>query len=126
MALKHVDKYIGKEYDRVFDIENDSYYCSELIYFIFKEANGDRDVFDLEPMTFVNPETGKTFRIWEEYYKELGEEIPEQKPGLNPGGMSRSPKLDVYFPYSSFQLKLPAMKSGISETDSGNNGTTGN
>lgn len=126
MAIKSVGKYVGKQYDHAFDIENDSYYCSELIYFIFKEANGGDDIFSLEPMTFIDPESGKTFDIWEEYYRELGMEIPEQKPGLNPGSISRSPKLTILFPYSSFQLKPPAKKSGISEPYTGNNEIIGN
>lgn len=101
-ALKHGEKYLGKPYDHVFDIENDAYYCSELIYFIFKEANQSIDVFHLEPMTFIDPDTGKLFPIWEKYYERLGVSIPEKAPGLNPGNISRSEKLIIMYPYSSF------------------------
>jgi hypothetical protein len=40
-------------------------------------------------MTFIDPATGKFFPAWVDYYAELGIPIPEGKPGLNPGGMSR-------------------------------------
>lgn len=105
-ALKHGEKYMGKPYDHVFDIENDAYYCSELIYLIFKEANKGIDVFNLEPMTFVDPETGKTFPAWEKYYNALGARIPENDPGLNPGNISRSDKLMIFYPYSNFKRNL--------------------
>lgn len=95
------EKYLGKGYDRIFDIDNNSYYCSELVYFLFQDKDGN-PVFDLFPMTFIDPETGKTFEIWVDYYKELEKPVPEGEPGLNPGGISKSEKLNVYFPYSGF------------------------
>lgn len=99
--LRNKDQYLGKKYDKVFDIENDTYYCSELVYFLYKNKNG-KPLFDLFPMTFTDPETGNTFEIWENYYEKLNHKIPEGKPGLNPGGISRSEKLAVFFPYSEF------------------------
>jgi uncharacterized protein YycO len=102
-ALIHSDKYQGKAYDHVFDMNNDAYYCSELIYYIFKEANQDVDLFSLEPMTFIDPDTGETFPVWAEYYQNLGVEIPEKAPGLNPGSISRSKKLEIFYPYSQFK-----------------------
>lgn len=125
-ALKHINKYLGKAYDQVFDIDNDSYYCSELVYFLFKEANAGQDVFHLEPMTFVDPDTGVTFGVWEDYYRKLGVEIPENKPGLNPGSISRSALLTIHFPFSSFDIKHPEAKSGTWQPCTESNGTTGN
>ncbi len=101
-AIQYGEKYLGKPYDQIFDINNDAYYCSELVYLLFKEANGGKDVFDLEPMTFVDPDTRNTFPVWEDYYQQLGVAIPENKPGLNPGSISRSEKLTIYYPYSQF------------------------
>jgi uncharacterized protein YycO len=101
-ALRHGEKYLGKPYDHVFDIDNDAYYCSELIYYMFKEANQGEDVFLLEPMTFIDPASGATFPVWEKYYRELGAPIPENAPGLNPGSISRSDKLNIFYPYSQF------------------------
>lgn len=103
-ALKNAEKYIGKPYDHLFDIDNEAYYCSELIYLVLKEANFGTEVFRLEPMTFVDPESGTTFPAWENYFKELGAKIPEKAPGLNPGSMSKSEKLIIFYPYSKFDL----------------------
>lgn len=87
---------IGKPYDGIFEMKSDRYYCSELVYDAFRIGFGGKAVFPLFPMTFKEP--GKTgfFPVWERYYKELGIAIPEGKPGLNPGGISRSQKLRLF------------------------------
>jgi len=90
---------LGLAYDEIFDIDNNKYYCSELIYDAFKHAHAGVPLFHLKPMTFVDPDTGKTFPIWAEYYRELGEEIPEGRPGLNPGGISKSDYIDIVHIY---------------------------
>jgi len=89
----------GKAYDSVFDINNDQYYCSELLYFAFKKANEGTPIFQLRPMTYKDPQTKETFPIWLDYFKELGKFIPEGQPGLNPGSMSRSIYLDIIHAY---------------------------
>lgn len=89
----------GKPYDDVFLIDNESYYCSEIIYEAYKAANNGAEIFTLSPMTFKDPETGITFKPWEDYYKNLQTEIPEGKMGLNPGSISLSDKIEM------FQLK---------------------
>ena len=94
-AIKYAKVLIGKSYDTVFDINNDQYYCSELIYESFKHANNLVPIFQLYPMTFKDPETNSTFKIWEEYYAEMNVPIPEGKPGLNPGGISRSDRIRI-------------------------------
>ena len=96
---------IGKPYDEIFDLQNDKYYCSELIYFAFKEANNDQALFQLQPMTFNDPDTQKPFPVWVVYYKNLGEPIPEGQPGLNPGGISRSIYLDIVYYYGKPDVK---------------------
>ena len=89
----------GKPYDKVFDVHNDAYYCSELVYVCFRNANGGKRLFELCPMTFVDPDTQETFPAWKEYFAELRVPIPEGKPGLNPGGISRSPALRIVHAY---------------------------
>ncbi|EPR68520.1 YiiX/YebB-like N1pC/P60 family cysteine hydrolase [Cyclobacterium qasimii] len=86
---------IGKPYDNDFDLENDAYYCSELIHFSLMKANKGLPVFDTPPMTFKDPATNETFPVWKKYFAKLNLEIPEGEPGLNPGGMSLSPALDM-------------------------------
>ncbi len=91
-------KLLNKPYDDVFDLNNQSYYCSELVYFAFQDSAGNK-LFDISPMTFKDPATGKTFPAWENYYKELGKPIPEGQPGLNPGGISRSEKIRIVYKF---------------------------
>ena len=94
-AVQYAQYLLGKKYDHVFDIKNDTYYCSELVYEAFKYANGGEELFQLYPMTFIDPETNETFGIWSNYYSELGKSIPEGKPGLNPGGISKSDEIEI-------------------------------
>ncbi|RZS98697.1 permuted papain-like amidase YaeF/Yiix C92 family enzyme [Cecembia calidifontis] len=95
-AIKEGKKHLGKPYDLFFDFENDAFYCSELIHVAFKAANDGKDVFSPQPMTYKDPETGLLFPIWEKYFEDLGVEVPEGKPGLNPGGMSLEQVLEMH------------------------------
>lgn len=85
----------GIAYDDIFLYNNGKYYCSELIYDAFKEANNDYPFFELQPMTFKIPGKNEFFPAWIDYYKELGVPIPEGALGINPGGISRSDKLII-------------------------------
>ncbi|POY36209.1 hypothetical protein C3K47_10655 [Solitalea longa] len=89
---------LGVEYDDNFLYDNGKYYCSELIYDAFKYANLNKDFFKLEPMTFKKPGSNEFFPVWIDYYKDLGAEIPEGKLGINPGGISRSNKIEILNP----------------------------
>ncbi len=99
-ALDWIRANLGKPYDEVFDLNNDKYYCSEMIHLAFAEANRGKAVFDVQPMTFKDPDTGKTFPVWQQYFKDLHAPIPEGEPGLNPGGMSKSKALKIVFDFS--------------------------
>ncbi|MES2558910.1 MAG: YiiX/YebB-like N1pC/P60 family cysteine hydrolase [Bacteroidota bacterium] len=94
-AIQFALQQLGKPYDEPFLYDNGKYYCSELIYDAFLFANGGRPFFQLEPMTFKQPNSSTFFPIWEEYYHNLKMEIPEGKPGINPGGISRSDKIEM-------------------------------
>ncbi len=89
----------GKAYDHGFIPDNDKYYCSELIYCILKEANGGNDVFPLNVMTFKSKDTGQTAKGWIEHFNTHNLEIPEGKPGINPGAMSKSGRIDIIHYY---------------------------
>ncbi len=94
-ASEFAKQQIGQPYDDEFLMSNGKWYCSELLYEAFKEANDQQDFFELNPMTFKDPETQSFFPAWINYYQELGVEIPEGEPGLNPGSISRSDKIQV-------------------------------
>jgi len=98
-VLKEASTLKSKPYDSLFIIDNDRYYCSELIYEIFLRANNNTPVFTLQPMTFKDPNTGVTLAAWQEYFSQLGASIPEGQPGINPGSISRSPVLTVVYAY---------------------------
>ncbi|MFK7770501.1 MAG: YiiX/YebB-like N1pC/P60 family cysteine hydrolase [Saprospiraceae bacterium] len=98
-AVQVAQSKVGRDYDSGFNMLNDSYYCSELIYTAFLEANGGEPVFELQKMTFKDPATKATFPAWETYFTDLGIAIPEDEPGLNPGGISRSPYLEIVYAY---------------------------
>ena len=94
-ALRFALSQIGTAYDNAFIYNNQKYYCSELIYDAYKYANNDNPFFNLEPMTFKEPITGRTFAAWEKYYRALKIQIPEGKLGCNPAGISRSEKIQI-------------------------------
>ena len=91
----------GKPYDKVFDINNDDYYCSELIYEIFRRANNNNPLFTLQPMTFKDPGKEQTLPAWEKYFSEFGVPIPEGQAGINPGVISRSQSLTIIYAYGN-------------------------
>ena len=90
-AIKFSKERLNTDYDEFFLIDNNSYYCSELIYEAFKKYS----IFELHPMTFVHPESQKTIKTWIEYYSNLNYKIPEGMMGINPGIMSISSKIDI-------------------------------
>lgn len=92
-----VPEVIGMEYDNEFLYDNDKYYCSELIYDLFKKANNGVPFFQLEPMTFKSISTGEMLPVWVDYYMSLGIGIPQDSLGINPAGISRSEKIDIVY-----------------------------
>ena len=94
-AIPFLRSKIGVPYDDAFIINNDKYYCAELIYEAFLKDS----IFKLRPMTFLKPDTKDTLDIWEKYYSELAIEIPQNKLGINPGIMSLSDKIEILHLY---------------------------
>ena len=96
-AIIYAKGKMGIRYDEVFLMNNNSYYCSELIFEAFEKDS----IFKLNPMNFLNPETNDTLNIWKNYYSKLGIKIPQNEPGINPGIMSLSDKIDIIYYYGT-------------------------
>jgi len=94
-AAAFAKQQIGQPYDDAFLLNNGKWYCSELLYQAFKEANNGNDFFTLQPMTYKDPATNAFFPAWVDYYKALNQPIPEGQPGTNPGLISRSDKIQI-------------------------------
>lgn len=94
-ALSFSMQQMGTPYDDQYLYGNGKYYCSELIYDSFKAANQDKPFFQLFPMTYKEPGSHQFFPVWKAYFDHLGMEVPEGKPGCNPGGISLSDKIDI-------------------------------
>ncbi len=93
---------VGMPYNHLFDIKDETvYYCSELVYVCFRNTGGGEPLFELQPMTFIDPDTQETFPVWSDYFAELESEIPEGMPGINPGGISRSSVLRIIHAYGT-------------------------
>jgi hypothetical protein len=99
IAIEFIHSKMDATYDFVFNIENDSFYCSELIHLAFQDANNNQPIFETPKMTFKAPNTDSTFAIWQTYFNDLNQPVPEGKIGLNPGSMSRSPYIEVVHKY---------------------------
>lgn len=93
-ALAFTEAQLGLPYDDAFLPDNGKYYCSELIYEAFLNAAG-KPFFQTEPMTFREPGSQNYFPVWVDYYEKLRIPVPEGIAGCNPGGISRSPHLEI-------------------------------
>lgn len=98
-VLSLMEDYLGKPYNHTFIWGNDNYYCSQLLYLLFRRANNNEEIFSLSPMTFKEPGKNHFFEVWINYYKKLEIDIPEGKPGCNPGGLSQSSYLELVHEY---------------------------
>lgn len=88
-AIHKAQSMLGKPYNFNYILDENSYYCSDYIERAFR----DDHIFKLEPMTFIDPKTGKTHEFWEEFYKKKNLKVPEGEPGCNPNGLAGSDKL---------------------------------
>lgn len=95
LAATFCEEQLGTPYDDDFLYDNGKYYCSELLYDAFLNANNNQPFFQLFPMTYKEPGSDDFFPVWVEHFQEQGIEIPEGLPGCNPGGMSLDEKVEM-------------------------------
>lgn len=89
-AVKKANSMLGKPYNFNYILDEGSYYCSDFVERAFRNDH----IFKLEPMTFVDPKTGKTNAFWDEFYTKKNLKVPEGEPGCNPNGLAGSEKLE--------------------------------
>ncbi|MEN4759107.1 YiiX/YebB-like N1pC/P60 family cysteine hydrolase [Chryseobacterium sp. C39-AII1] len=89
-AIQKAETMLGKPYNFNYILDENSYYCSDYIERAFRQDH----IFKLEPMTFVDPKTGKTNEFWEEFYHNKNLKVPEGELGCNPNGLAASDKLN--------------------------------
>ncbi|KAA2224513.1 YiiX/YebB-like N1pC/P60 family cysteine hydrolase [Chryseobacterium sediminis] len=89
-AVKKANSMLGKPYNFNYILDENSYYCSDFVERAFRAEK----IFKLEPMTFIDPKTGKTNAFWEEFYTKKNLKVPEGEPGCNPNGLAGSDKLE--------------------------------
>lgn len=89
-SVSKAETLVGKPYNFNYILDDNSYYCSDFVERAFR----DNQIFTLEPMTFVDPKTGKTNAFWEKFYQDKNIKVPEGEPGCNPNGLANSNKID--------------------------------
>ncbi|WP_336732017.1 YiiX/YebB-like N1pC/P60 family cysteine hydrolase [Chryseobacterium sp. VD8] len=89
-ALEKAESMVGKPYNFNYILDENYYYCSDFIERAFRQDH----IFKLEPMTFIDPKTGKTNVFWEEFYQKKNLKVPEGELGCNPNGLAASEKLE--------------------------------
>ncbi len=95
-AIKYGKTLVGKPYDTVFSLANDAYYCSELIYYMFRYSYG-KDFFPVHPMNFRSLADGHMPQVWIDYFAAMGMKVPQDSLGCNPADYSRSRYLKVLY-----------------------------
>lgn len=89
-AIASAKTWLGKPYNYSYIRSDEKLYCSDFVQRSFEKDT----IFDLNPMTFINPATGKTDSTWVAFYKNQQVEVPEGQLGCNPNGMAASTKID--------------------------------
>lgn len=98
-AVNKAKTLIGKPYDVAFLPDNDQFYCSELVYYCYRNAK-NQPLFTAKPMSFKDAATGDFFPAWVQFFDSLKLAIPEGIPGTNPNGLSNDPAIDIIYNFA--------------------------
>lgn len=90
-AVSEAKTMLGKPYNFTYILSDSAYYCSDFVYNSFEKDS----IFEMNPMTFKNPQTNEFHPTWIQFYEKQNLEIPEGEPGCNPNGMAASEKLNL-------------------------------
>lgn len=99
-AVAAAQQQLGQPYNGDFLPSSKGFYCSQLIYYAFKEAN-KADFFVLCPMNFKDLKTHRYPDAWLRYFDDMHEIIPQGVLGTNPAAISLDPRLTIVFDYSA-------------------------
>jgi len=101
-AIAYGIERINTPYDEIFLWDDDSYYCSELVYKMFSSQDLPTDSipFLTHPMTFSDS-TGNPMPSWVSYYETRNQPIPEGIEGTNPNLMASSPHIQFVHDYEN-------------------------
>ena len=92
-TLQHALDYCGQAYDSLYLPDNEAVYCSELVLNSYVDSLG-QPLFSPIGMTFRTTE-GSIAPYWQQLYARHGMDVPEGKPGSNPGELSRRQQIDI-------------------------------
>ena len=92
-SVEMAKTYLGRPYDYQYMPSDSALYCSELIHFSYFDTEG-KEIFPQVPMSF-HDKSGNIPSFWKYYYRQWNMSVPEGWPGTNPGGISRSEKIEM-------------------------------
>lgn len=92
---------LGQPYNQQLLLTTPGFYCSQLIAYIFKQANNGEVFFKQQPMNFKNLKTHKYPKAWKDYFKKINKPIPQNRMGTNPAAFSRDPRVDIVYFYGT-------------------------
>lgn len=93
-ALVRASNLLGKPYDKEFRLNNDKYYCSELVYDAFL-TDSNTPIFSVKPMSFTNKNTGEIDQTWIDYFKTQNSIVPQGELGNNPADYAKSNAIEI-------------------------------
>ncbi len=93
-AINSAKNLLGLAYDKQFLLNNNAYYCSELVYDVFLTED-NKPIFTVKPMSFTNKETGKIDQTWIDYFAKQNSTVPEGKLGCNPADYSKLDMINI-------------------------------